>query len=179
VVILDLGLPDLDGLDVGRHLRARCRASVVVLTADGAEDRKVLALEGSADDYLTKPFSIRELLARVGVAMRHQQQFITGFVENRSVVVGALRIDPDSHLAEIDGSPLTLTAKEFALLLLLARNEGRVVTYRAILASVWGPAQALDTVRAHVNQLRRKLEAQPGAPRLLTEVRVGYRLQAI
>jgi two-component system, OmpR family, KDP operon response regulator KdpE len=176
VVILDLGLPDMDGLEVGRHVRARSRASVLVLTADGAEDRKVLALEGAADDYLTKPFSMRELVARVGVAVRHQRQYVAMLTDDRSIEVGTLRIDPGAHAAEIDGTPLDLTAKEFSLLLLLARNQGRVVTHKAILLALWGPGVAVDTLRTHVNQLRRKLEAIPGAPILVTEVRVGYRL---
>jgi two-component system, OmpR family, KDP operon response regulator KdpE len=176
VVILDLGLPDMDGLEVGRHLRARSRASVLVLTADGAEDRKVLALDGAADDYLTKPFSMRELVARVGVAVRHQRRFAATVVDDRPIEVGGLRIDPGGHRAAVDGTPLELTAKEFALLMLLARNQGRVVTHKAILTALWGPGQGVDTLRTHVNQLRRKLEAIGGAPKLVTEVRVGYRL---
>ena len=176
VVILDLGLPDIDGLEVARHLRARSRASILVLTADGAEDRKVLALEGPADDYLTKPFSTRELVARVGVAVRHQRKLVATVADDRSIEVGTLVIDPGGHVAMVAGTPLELTAKEFALLVLLARNQGRVVEHRAILSALWGPGQAVDTLRTHVNQLRRKLEAIPGAPKLITEVRVGYRL---
>jgi two-component system KDP operon response regulator KdpE len=176
VVILDLGLPDMDGLEVGRHVRVRSRASVLVLSADGAEDRKVLALDGAADDYLTKPFSMRELIARVGVAVRNQRRFAASGVDDRPVEVGPLRIDPGAHLAMVHDVPLDLTAKEFALLVLLARNHGRVVTHKAILNALWGPGQGVDTLRSHVNQLRRKLEAIDGSPQLLTEVRVGYRL---
>ena len=176
VVILDLGLPDMDGLEVGRHVRARSRASVLVLSADGAEDRKVLALDGAADDYLTKPFSMRELVARVGVAVRNQRKFAAAVADDRSIEVGRLRIDPGGHQAAVDDTLLELTAKEFALLVLLARNQGRVVTHKAILTALWGPGQGVDTLRTHVNQLRRKLEAIGGAPKLVTEVRVGYRL---
>jgi len=176
VVILDLGLPDMDGLEVGRHVRARSRASVLVLSADGAEDRKVLALDGAADDYLTKPFSMRELVARVGVAVRNQRKFAAAVADDRSIEVGRLRIDPGGHQAAVDDTLLELTAKEFALLVLLARNQGRVVTHKAILTALWGPGQGVDTLRTHVNQLRRKLEAVDGAPTLVTEVRVGYRL---
>ena len=176
VVILDLGLPDLDGLDVARHIRARSRASVLVLTADASEDRKVQALEGPADDFVTKPFSTRELVARVGVAMRHQNQFVAAVADDRSIDVGNLHIDLGGHAAEVGGTLLDLTAKEFALLVLLARNQGRVVGHKAILTSLWGPNQGVDTLRTHVNQLRRKLEVVDGSPKLVNEVRVGYRL---
>ena len=176
VVILDLGLPDMDGLEVGRHLRFRSRASVLVLSADGSEDRKVQALEGTADDYLTKPCSIPELIARVGVAIRHHHQVIATTLDGESIEVGTLRLDPSGHAAWVNDVSLDLTAKEFALLLLLARNQGRVVPHRVIVNSIWGPSQGLDTLRTHVNQLRRKLEAIPAAPELKTEMRVGYRL---
>lgn len=176
VVVLDLELPDMDGLEVGRHLRARSPASLIVLSADDDVDRKVLALESAADDYLTKPFSMRELVARVGVAVRHHRQVMATVAGDRTIEVGTLRIDPGGHAAAIDGVRLDLTAKEFALLLLLARNQGRVVTHKVILNALWGPGKGVDTLRTHVNQLRRKLEAVPGAPELVTEVRVGYRL---
>jgi two-component system, OmpR family, KDP operon response regulator KdpE len=178
VVILDLGLPDMDGIEVGRHLRARSRAWVLVLSADGAEDRKVLALDGTADDYLTKPFSMRELVARVGVAVRHHHQVVATMPEDRSIDVGSLHLDPSAYLATVDGAPLDLTAKEFSLLALLARHQGRVVEHRTILNALWGPSQSVDTLRTHVGQLRRKLEAVDGAPTLVTEVKVGYRLVA-
>ena len=176
VVILDLGLPDMDGIEVGRHLRARSRASVVVLSADGAEDRKVLALDGTADDYLTKPFSMRELIARVGVAVRHHSQVVATVLDDRTIDVGRLHLDPNGYAAAVDGVALDLTAKEFSLLALLARNQGRVVSHKTILNALWGPGQSVDTLRTHVGQLRRKLEAVDGAPSLVTEVKVGYRL---
>ena len=177
VVILDLGLPDIDGLDVCRHLRLRTAVPIIVLSADGAEDRKVAALDMGADDYLTKPFSMPELLARVRVALRHRRA-INGVTGDELVQVGLLRLDLASHEAMIVDQPLELTRREFALLTLLARNAGRVLTHRSILDQAWGPGQALDTLRTHVSQLRRKLAEHPGAPVLLTAPGVGYRLLA-
>jgi len=177
VVILDLGLPDIDGLEVCRHLRVRTAVPIIVLSADGAEDRKVAALDMGADDYLTKPFSMPELLARVRVALRHRRALgpVTG---DELVQVGLLRLDLASHEAMVVDQPLDLTRREFALLTLMARNAGRVLTHRAILDQVWGPGQALDTLRTHVSQLRRKLAEHPGAPVLVTAPGVGYRLLA-
>jgi len=175
VVILDLGLPDIDGLEVCRHIRLRTPIPIIVLSADGAEDRKVAALDMGADDYLTKPFSMPELLARVRVAMRHRRA-LGSLVDDELLQVGLLRIDLSSREAMVVDQPLDLTPKEFALLTLLARNAGRVLTHRSILDQVWGPGQALDTLRTHVSQLRRKLAELPGSPVLMTAPGVGYRL---
>ena len=175
VVVLDLGLPDLDGLEVCRHIRMRTLVPIIVLSADGAEDRKIAALDMGADDYLTKPFSMPELLARVRVALRHRR-LLGPLVGDDLLQVGLLRLDLSSHEAMVVDQLLDLTPKEFALLTLLARNAGRVLTHRAILDHVWGPGQALDTLRTHISQLRRKLAEQPGAPVLLTAPGVGYRL---
>jgi len=175
VVILDLGLPDLDGLEVCRHIRMRTLVPIIVLSADGAEDRKISALDMGADDYLTKPFSMPELLARVRVALRHRR-LLGPLVGDDLLQVGLLRLDLSSHEAMVVDQLIDLTPKEFALLTLLARNAGRVLTHRSILDQVWGPGQALDTLRTHVSQLRRKLAEHPGAPTLLTAPGVGYRL---
>jgi two-component system KDP operon response regulator KdpE len=176
VVILDLGLPDMDGIDVADHLRRRkASASIVVLSADGADDRKVRALEEGADDYLTKPFSMSELLARVGVAIRHRRA-LAPLVDTEVIAIGALQIDVGGHESRIGDEALDLTPKEFALLTLLARNAGKVLTHRTILDQVWSADQALDTLRTHVSQLRRKLGDGDDTPRLLTEPAVGYRL---
>jgi len=176
VVILDLGLPDMDGIDVADHLRRRrAAASIVVLSADGADDRKVRALEEGADDYLTKPFSMSELLARVGVAVRHRRA-LAPLVETELITIGTLQVDVAGHEARVDDVMLDLTPKEFGLLTLLARNAGKVLTHRTILDQVWSSDQALDTLRTHISQLRRKLGEEPGAPRLVTEPGVGYRL---
>jgi two-component system KDP operon response regulator KdpE len=175
LVILDLGLPDLDGIDVCRQLRHWIRNPILVLTADGAEDRKVLALDEGADDYVTKPFSMPELLARVRVALRHRR-LLARLVDDTVLVVGALRIDPGAHEVQVGDERLNLTPKEYALLELLTRNVGRVLTHKALLEQVWEPSQDLATLRTHVNQLRRKLGQGPSVPRLVTEPGVGYRL---
>jgi two-component system KDP operon response regulator KdpE len=176
VVILDLGLPDMDGIDVTDHLRRRqTAASILVLSADGADDRKVRALEEGADDYLTKPFSMDELLARVGVAVRHRRA-LAPLITTELISIGALQIDVASYEARVGDELLDLTPKELALLTLLARNADKVLTHRTILDQVWSSDQALDTLRTHVSQLRRKLGEGPDTPRLVTEPAVGYRL---
>jgi two-component system KDP operon response regulator KdpE len=175
VVILDLGLPDLDGLEVCRHLRTRSRAPIIVLSADGAEGRKVRALDLGADDYMTKPFSMPELMARIRVALRHRR-ILDAVATDGELVVGSLQIDLAAHLAVVDGVPLDLAPKEYALLVLLARNAGKVLTHRTILDQIWDRSQALGTVRAHIGFLRRRLEVSPDAPQIITAPGVGYRL---
>jgi two-component system, OmpR family, KDP operon response regulator KdpE len=177
VILLDLGLPDIDGVEVCRHLRMRLRAPIIVLTADGAEDRKVRALDQGADDYVTKPFSTPELLARVRVALRHREA-LAAIVDDGHLAVGALDIDFDARTVVLGARPVDLTPKEFALLALLARNVGKVLTHRVILDTVWGADHSLDTLRTHVLQVRRKLDKHPGAPKLSTAQGVGYRLDA-
>ena len=177
VVVLDLGLPDIDGVDVCRRLRRWSTVPVIVLTADGAEDRKVHALDDGADDYLTKPFSLPELLARVRVALRHRRA-LAPVVEGAEVQVGDLAVDVAGHVAMVSGRELPLTRKEFALVALLARNAGRVLTYRKVLAVVWGVdaeggTQALRTL---VTTARKKLGEGPRRPRILNESGVGYRM---
>jgi two-component system, OmpR family, KDP operon response regulator KdpE len=177
VTLLDLGLPDLDGIDVCRQLRLASGNPIIVLTADGAEDRKIEALDAGADDYVTKPFSLPELLARIRVALRHRRALSPGADDrDETVRVGALSIDLDAHVARVGGEELRLTRKEFALLSLLAVNAGRVLTHRTILDQIWGPDQTLDTLRTHVTLLRRKIGDGPDVPRIVTEPAVGYRL---
>jgi two-component system KDP operon response regulator KdpE len=177
VVVLDLGLPDIDGIDVCRRLRRWFLEPIVVLSADGDEDRKVTALDEGADDYVTKPFSMPELLARLRVAVRHRDA-ARSQVRADGVVAGDLRIDVDGHVAELAGEVLTLTRKEFRLLALLAHNRGRVMTHGALLNAVWGSPdlRRTDTLRVHMTQLRRKLGTGPGRPELVSEPGVGYRL---
>jgi two-component system KDP operon response regulator KdpE len=177
VVILDLGLPDIDGIEVCRRLRQWSEVPVIVLTAEGAEARKVEALDEGADDYVTKPFSTPELLARVRVALRHHRDEPTD--EPTSVLtVGELRIDILQHHVTFAGRDVDLTPKEFAFLLALARHPGRVITQRALLQEVWGPEYGSETqyLRVYASQLRKKLQEDPERPYLVTEPGVGYRL---
>src|SRR3984893_1832648 len=138
VIILDLGLPDLDGVDVCKRMRQWTRAPIIVVTADGSEDRKILALDEGADDYVTKPFSMPELLARLRVAVRHRRA-IGPLVDDDLLQVGDLEIDTADHQVTISGRRVELTPKEFDFLALLARHQGKVLTHRTILKHVWGP----------------------------------------
>ena len=174
-VILDLGLPDMDGLEVCRRIRSWSDVPIIVVTADGAEDRKIAALDGGADDYVTKPFSMRELLARVGVALRHQAR---RGPDEALLSVGDLVVDVAHHVVTVAGEPVDLTPKQFELLTLLARHPGRVLTHGLILSEVWGPEGAghVEYLRVYARALRQKLHEDPARPRLITEPGVGYRL---
>ena len=176
VIVLDLGLPDMDGIEVCRRLRALSGVPIIVLSAEGADDRKVAALDEGADDYVTKPFSMPELMARVRVAMRHGPR--AGDVDDAVLEVGDVVVDLPHHEVTVDGRSVDLTPKEFAFLAVLARRPGRVITHRTILQEVWGPAYGTETqyLRVYASQLRRKLDDDPAAPRLVTEPGVGYRL---
>jgi two-component system KDP operon response regulator KdpE len=171
--VVDLGLPDADGVDIVRSLRTRSQVPIVILSAQTDERRKIEALDAGADDYVTKPFGIGELRARLRVAMRR-----AGEAAARYEVDGLL-VDIDHRKVKRDGSAIHLTPIEFALLARLARSAGRVVTHRQILADVWGPEHVDDThyLRIYMGQLRAKIERDPSVPRLLlTETGVGYRL---
>jgi two-component system, OmpR family, KDP operon response regulator KdpE len=176
VVLLDLGLPDLDGLDVCRRLRGWSDVPIIVVTADGADERKVRALDEGADDYITKPFSMPELMARIRVALRHRRA--AGLIDRSIIDVGDLRIDAPRHRVTVGDREVDLSPKEFALLTLLARHAGRVLTHRAILEEIWGPDDVRETqhLRVYAGLLRKKLEDDPARPRLITEPGVGYRL---
>jgi two-component system KDP operon response regulator KdpE len=179
LVLLDLGLPDRDGIELAKRLRAFTQAPILVLSARGREADKVEALDAGADDYLTKPFGVPELLARMRVALRHAAR-AKGEPEAPVLEVGALRVDFARREVALGGSEVKLTPIEWKLLALLARNAGRVVTHRQILNEVWGPGAGhqTHTVRVHMAALRRKLEPDPARPRLLvTEPAVGYRLR--
>jgi two-component system KDP operon response regulator KdpE len=177
VVVLDLGLPDMDGVDVCRHMRTWSSAPIVVLTADGHEDRMVRSLEEGADDYVTKPFSMPALLARVAVAARHRRA-LGAVVDQRVIEIGTLHIDVAGHVAMVEGRELRLPRKVFALLVVLARNAGRVMTHRALIAQVWADADDANTqpLRTHISLLRRALGTAPGTPRIVADAGVGYRL---
>ncbi len=174
--LLDLGLPDGDGIELTRALRGWTRAPIVVLSARGREEDKVDALDAGADDYLTKPFGVNELLARLRVALRHAQAVPR---EGPVLQVGSLRIDLARREVVVEGREVRLTPTEFKLLELLARNAGKVLTHGHILRAIWGPhSTQAHLVRVHMAELRRKVEADPARPRLLlTEVGVGYRLR--
>lgn len=178
LVLLDLGLPDIDGLDVVRRIREWSRMPIVVLSARGMERDKVSALDLGADDYVTKPFSVQELAARIRVALRHAARSnLAG--EPPVVVVGKLRIDLGRREVSVGGGRVHLTPIEYRLLAALARHAGKVCTHRQLLAEVWGTESADQShyLRIYMRQLRAKLEESPARPRyLVTELGVGYRL---
>jgi two-component system KDP operon response regulator KdpE len=178
LVLLDLGLPDLDGQAVLRQLREWLRAPIVILSARDQERQKVEALDGGADDYLTKPFGTGELLARIRVALRHAALAGAGR-ETTEVRIGELHVDLAARRVQVRGQEVHLTPLEYKLLTTLARHAGKVLTHRFLLREVWGPEQSREThyLRVFMAGLRRKLESDPSQPRyLLTEPGVGYRL---
>ena len=177
VIILDLGLPDIDGIEVCRQLRHWTDAPIIVLTAEGAESRKVEALDEGADDYVTKPFSTPELLARVRVALRHRRPPHAAEAD-ATLTVGDIEVDLARHKVLVRGADVELTPKEFGFLAALARHPGRVLTHRMLLREVWGPGYATETqyLRVYASQLRKKIDDDPAHPRLVTEPGVGYRL---
>ncbi len=173
-VILDLVLPDMRGTDVTRELRAWTSVPILVLSVVGDEDEKVAALDAGADDYVTKPFGIDELLARLRAALRRAEPSREPVIE-----VGELRVDLEAHDVTFAGKAVQLTPHEYSLLTVLARNEGKLLTHQTILREVWGRAYSDESHYLHVfvSQLRRKLEPDPARPRyILTEPGVGYRL---
>lgn len=177
VVILDLGLPDMDGIDVCRRMRLWTDTPIIVLTAADAEPRKVEALDAGADDYVTKPFSTPELLARVRVALRHRRP-PPGADPTPVLTVGDIEVDLATRRVRVRGRPVELTPKEFGFLATLARHPGRVLTHRMLLGEVWGPQYATETqyLRVYASQLRRKLDDTGPRAHLVTEPGVGYRL---
>ncbi len=176
LVILDLGLPDLDGVEVLRRLRRLAAVPVIVLSARQESDDKVEALDEGADDYVTKPFGMDELLARVRVALRRAERELQGVP---AFVTGRVEIDFATTSATRDGRALHLTPTEWRLLAELARADGALVRHEALLKAAWGPAygRELNYLRVYASQLRRKIEDDPSRPRhLLTEPGLGYRL---
>jgi two-component system KDP operon response regulator KdpE len=179
IVILDLGLPDIDGLEVIRRVREWSAVPIIVLSARGQERDKITALDAGADDYVSKPFSVGELLARMRVALRHAARRATGAREETSFAVGDLHVDLLKRQVRIGDRPIHLTPIEYRLLATLIRHAGKVLTHHQLLTEVWGPNQADQAhyLRVYTAQLRRKLEADPAQPRyILTEPGVGYRL---
>lgn len=175
VIILDMNLPDMEGVAVLRRLREWSSTPVIILSVRDADRDKVAALDAGADDYLTKPFSTAELLARLRVAQRHAQPS----PEEPVFTAGAVQVDLARRVVTRDGEPVKLTPTEYALLRLLVQHAGRVLTHRQILKEVWGPEYVDEThyLRVYFAQLRQKLELDPALPRLIvTEPGVGYRL---
>jgi two-component system, OmpR family, KDP operon response regulator KdpE len=163
VIVLDLGLPDVDGLTVCRRIRSWSDVPIVVLSANDAEDRKVAALNEGADDYVTKPFGMAELEARIRTAIRHQR-VEPDTPATTVITVGDVSIDLVHHEAHLKGAPVRLTSKEFGVLSFLMRNEGKVCTHEMILTAVWGPSYARESQYLHVyvNRLRQKLGESSG-----------------
>lgn len=179
VIILDLSLPDMDGLQVCEQIREWSRVPIIVLSVREWEKDKVAALDKGADDYLTKPFGIEELLARIRVALRHAEQSLG----NRQSIIttGPVSIDLARHVVTRSGQEIRLTATEFKLLAYLAAHADRVLTHQAILAQVWGFADIdhVEYLRVYIGQIRKKLETNPDDPQiLLTEPGIGYRLKS-
>jgi two-component system KDP operon response regulator KdpE len=177
LVILDLSLPDMDGVEVCARLREWTQVPIIILSVRESERDKVVALDKGADDYLTKPFGIEELLARIRVALRHSAQTL-GSQKNQVITAGPVVIDLALHTVTRSGVEVRLTATEFKLLAYLAANAGRVLTNQSILSHVWDPADAdrVEYLRVYIRQLRKKLEQDPNYPRIIrNEPGVGYR----
>jgi two-component system, OmpR family, KDP operon response regulator KdpE len=173
-VVLDLVLPDLSGIEVCRELRTWSEVPIVILSAVGEEGQKVEALDAGADDYVTKPFGMGELLARLRAAMRRAAP-----KGSEPIAIGEIVVDFDRRLVTVDGAPVALSRIEFDLLGLFVRNEGKLLTHRAILREVWGPAYQIEShyLHVYVSRLRGKIERDPRHPRyLITEPGAGYRM---
>jgi two-component system, OmpR family, KDP operon response regulator KdpE len=180
VVLLDLGLPDLDGLEVTERLREWTQTPIIIISAREQEQDKVKALDAGADDYLTKPFSAGELMARVRVALRHALRLRSG-QDEPVFAQESLRVDLAARRVFVRENEIHLTPIEYKLLTALIRHAGKVVTHRQLLMEVWGPGQVSEVqyLRVYMTQLRHKLEEDPARPRfLLNEPGVGYRLNA-
>lgn len=176
LIVLDLGLPDMDGVAVVRSLRQFSEIPVIILSARAQENDKIQALNAGADDYLTKPFGVGELDARIRALLRRA---VRGAEAREVFQAGDLKVDLKSRTVRLAGVEVRLTATEYRLLAVLIRHAGRVATHRQLLSEVWGPSHVEDIhyLRIYMGQLRHKLEADPARPRhILTEVGVGYRI---
>jgi len=177
LVVLDLGLPDIDGVEVIRQIRAWSAIPILVLSVRDREDDKIVALDAGADDYLTKPFGVGELMARLRVTIRR----LAGTAREPVFQIGALRVDLGKRKVTLQEDDVSLTPTEYEIIRLLVQNPGKVLTHHFILRGVWGPAYEQEThlLRVNISNLRRKLEPDPSRPRfILTEPGVGYRLAA-
>ena len=185
LILLDLGLPDMDGMDILRKKRNTSEVPIIIVSARDQDKEKALALDEGADDYLTKPFSATELMARIRVALRHYKRMTTkGDKEEDDLVYeyGDLKIDNRAHVASKKGEEIHLTPLEYQLLLLFIKNPGKVLTYRTILRTIWGEGYGEDTqvLRSVMASTRRKIEENPAKPQYIeTEIGVGYRLKEL
>ncbi len=178
LVITDLSMPNMDGLELSRRIRAKLHVPIIVLSVKGEERTKVQALDAGVDDYVTKPFGMEELLARVRANLRRQP--VPASEAAPVIETGDFRIDQSAHKVTVRGREVHLTPKEFELLTYLARNPNKVVTHRAVLAAVWGGnyTEQVEYLRVFVGQLRKKLESGSNPPRyIVTEPWVGYRFE--
>jgi len=181
LIVLDLMLPGLDGLEVCRRLRGEASVPIIMLTAKGGELERVVGLESGADDYVTKPFSPRELVARVRAVMRRRVREVATARPEGPLEIGRLRLDPSTHEVALAGRPVDLTAREFELLRLFMRYPSRVFTRDFLLEHLWGHDfyGSTRTVDMHVSRLREKIEDDPASPTFIMTVRgVGYKLRA-
>ena len=180
LILLDLGLPDMDGMEIIRQVRTWSSVPIIVLSARTQEQEKVRALDLGADDYLTKPIGTSELLARIRTALRHSNRLNTDSpLYKRPFHAKGLTIDFEKHLVSVDGRDVHLTQIEFKIISLLAQNSGRVMTYDTIISNIWGPYADDDNsiLRVYMAHIRRKLEQNPAEPQyVFTEIGIGYRM---
>jgi two-component system, OmpR family, KDP operon response regulator KdpE len=177
LIILDLGLPDFDGIEVTRQVREWSQTPIIILSVREAENDKIAALDAGADDYLTKPFSTGELMARIRVALRR----LSNAPDEPVLQVDSLKMDISRRLVTVEERPISLTPNEYEILRLLLQNAGKVLTHRQLLRQVWGTAyeSEMHLLRVNISNLRRKIEPDPARPHyLLTEPGVGYRIRA-
>jgi two-component system, OmpR family, KDP operon response regulator KdpE len=175
IIILDLGLPDMDGITVTRRIREWSQTPIVILTVQDQDAVKIAALDAGADDYLTKPFSLGELMARMRVALRHQQPSVEPIFET-----GSLHVDMAARVVEVDGKEIQLTPTEYDLLRVLVKFAGKVITHQQLLREIRGVGYQTEThlLRVHMSNLRAKIESDPTNPQyIITEAGVGYRLR--
>jgi two-component system response regulator RegX3 len=180
LVLLDVMLPKVNGLDVCRELRAKSRVPIIMVTAKGGEIDTVVGLEVGADDYVTKPYRLRELVARMRAVLRRSPVSADDDEPVDALVVGEVRLDPERHEVSLRGEPVSLPLKEFELLELLLANAGRVLTRETLIDRVWGPHYVGDTktLDVHVKRLRAKIEDDPATPRRITTIRgLGYKYE--
>ncbi len=181
LVLLDVMLPKVNGIDVCRELRAKSRVPIIMVTAKGGEIDTVVGLEVGADDYVTKPYRLRELVARMRAVLRRSPVEADDDGTGDALVVGDVRLDPERHEVSLRGEPVNLPLKEFELLELLLTNAGRVLTRETLIDRVWGPHYVGDTktLDVHVKRLRSKIEDDAGAPRRITTIRgLGYKFES-